>query len=171
LDSTILDIELQRQLLKLCEFCPISKWKLKYRATIDGFTAFDFHGKCDGIDNTLTIIRTKSGKIFGGFTEKKWSSEKGYVNDPKAFIFSLINITGETYKAFCLRNGKRAIACDPESGPCFGEDIVIKYHTNFSNFGTQYMFPDLMMNSEFKTILAGSFFFDIEDIEIFSLNT
>jgi hypothetical protein len=36
------------------------------------FVVSDFHSTCDGIANTLTIIKAKSGNIFGGFTEKVW---------------------------------------------------------------------------------------------------
>ena len=50
----------------------ISSYKLLYRASRDGFGAKDFHWKCDGIGYTLIIIKTKSGKRFGGFTEDEW---------------------------------------------------------------------------------------------------
>jgi hypothetical protein len=43
-------------LIKLCEFSPKHKWTLLYRGTRDGFGAGDFHSRCDGHSNTLTII-------------------------------------------------------------------------------------------------------------------
>ena len=79
---------LQSQLYKLCEFPQDQKWELKYRATRDGFKASDFHSHCDGISNTMTIIKAKSGNIFGGYTEQEWHSDDDFVADPKAFIFS-----------------------------------------------------------------------------------
>ncbi len=49
-------------------------------ATRDGFTAHNFHNKFDGIENTLTVIKSKSGSIFGVLTEKAWySSVIGYI--------------------------------------------------------------------------------------------
>jgi hypothetical protein len=41
-------------------------------ATREGFTAHNFHNKFDGIENTLTVIKSKSGSIFGVLTEKSW---------------------------------------------------------------------------------------------------
>jgi hypothetical protein len=50
------------------------KWKLQYRATRDGFSAKDFHSECDGIANTLTVIKSEHDNIFCGFTELAWDS-------------------------------------------------------------------------------------------------
>ena len=69
-----MDIGLKIQLVNLCEFPFGKKWVLKYRASRDGFRSIDFHSKCDGIANTLTVIKAKTSNIFGGFTEQKWNS-------------------------------------------------------------------------------------------------
>ncbi len=37
------------------------------------------------IANTLTVIKVKSGNIFGGYTEKKWNMRNGFAIDFKAF--------------------------------------------------------------------------------------
>ena len=76
-DLTIMDIGLQQQLINLCELSVDKKWELKYRASRDGFKASDFHSHCDGIENTLAIIKATSGNIFGGFSEQKWHSRGG----------------------------------------------------------------------------------------------
>jgi hypothetical protein len=36
-------------------------------------------------------MKSKAGKVFGGFTMKHWQSPwlAGYVGDPEAFLFSL----------------------------------------------------------------------------------
>jgi hypothetical protein len=44
-----------------------SKWKLLYRASVDGFRATDFHRKCDGKPNTVSIIKTTDDFVFGGW--------------------------------------------------------------------------------------------------------
>ena len=62
---------------------------LLYRATRDGFAASSFHSRCDGRDNTVTIIKTNSNYVFGAYTAAQWSSSNGYVSDSTAFIFSL----------------------------------------------------------------------------------
>ncbi len=48
-----------------------------------------FHEKCDGKDNTVTIIKTDSNYVFGGFTAAKWSSCGDNIADSTAFLFSL----------------------------------------------------------------------------------
>ena len=52
---------------KLCGFPTEQKWKLLYRGSVDGFGADDFHHICDGKANTLTIVKSDSGNVFGGF--------------------------------------------------------------------------------------------------------
>ena len=47
------------------------EWELLYRASNDGFTSNTFHAKCDGIDNTLLVIKANN-KIFGGYTPLQW---------------------------------------------------------------------------------------------------
>jgi len=53
-----------------------------------------------------------TSNIFGGFTEKAWNSTSGYVADPKAFIFSLVNKENKPFKAVCT-NSAKAIHRDP----------------------------------------------------------
>ena len=58
--------------------------KLLFRASEHNFDPKEFHSKCDGIPDTLTIIRTSFDKTIAGFTHYKWESpESGYksVND------------------------------------------------------------------------------------------
>ena len=100
-DSTILDIGLQKQIVNLCDFPVGQKWELKYRASRDGFKSKDFHSHCHGIAKTLTVIKACSGNIFGGFTKKRWHSRGGFVTDPEAFIFSLVNKEENPFKVMC----------------------------------------------------------------------
>jgi len=48
------------ELIKLCAFSPNDKWTLLYRGSRDGFGASDFHEKCDGHSNTLTLVKAKA---------------------------------------------------------------------------------------------------------------
>ena len=67
------------------------KWSLLYQASRDGFGALNFHSKCDDKPNTLTIVQTTNGNIFGGFTSAQWDSSRSIKFDNKAFIYSLVN--------------------------------------------------------------------------------
>ena len=72
-ESVILTNEGHRRVLKT--WLPIkSEWRLLFRASRDGFAALAFHSKCDNKGPTITVV--KSGEnIFGGFTEKAWTSK------------------------------------------------------------------------------------------------
>lgn len=67
------------------------KLTLLYRGTRDTFKAPKFHELCDGKGATISIIKSKCGKVFGGYTSTAWSSVRGYKKDEKAFLFSLTN--------------------------------------------------------------------------------
>ena len=96
-DSTILTNE---QSFALCDLVnlPVNKsWSLLYRASRDGFKAIDFHTKVNGVQNTLTIVKTTNGYVFGGFTTSDWGRNY-YLTDSSAFIFSFINNFNKTVK-------------------------------------------------------------------------
>ena len=94
----------------------ITSIKLLYNALLNGDSATEFHKKCDGYNNTLTIIKTDNGKIFGGFTRLSWESEKKGKEDDKGFVFSYD--TKEIY--YRNTTEKIEIRTHPDYGPIFG---------------------------------------------------
>ncbi len=81
------------------------------------FRPRDFHSKCDGHANTLTILKAKkSSNIFGGYTTVSWDSFSGDKSDPNAFIFSLTNKDNKPVKIY-PDSHQDAIYCDPKCGP------------------------------------------------------
>jgi hypothetical protein len=169
---------LQRKLIELCEFPKDNKWELKYRGTRDGLNAADFHSRCDGIANTLTVVKATSGNIFGGFAGKAWHSKNQWNADPKAFIFSLVNKEEDPFKA--VVEGTYATAGLAKCGPIFGgEDKVCKDLIIFSNhffyeeksysyFGYSYQHERYPKDTnKANSILAGSHTFKIQEIEVF----
>ncbi len=118
IDSIILSNSDQlKDLISLCEFSNNKYWNLLYRGSRDGFESYKFHEKCDNISNTLVIIKSENGNVFGGYTEQSWSGHQ-FKFDPHAFIFSLINENNRPLKLNCSRN--KAICCDNKYGPIFG---------------------------------------------------
>lgn len=45
----------------------IKNLNLLYRASRDG-NHIQFHSRCDGKENTITFVKSKNGRRFGGFT-------------------------------------------------------------------------------------------------------
>ena len=68
----------------------IKKINLLYRASRDGDHK-QFHSRCDGKENTITFVKSKNGRRFGGFANKPFQSNDGCIKivDPNAFVFSL----------------------------------------------------------------------------------
>jgi len=63
-----------------------------YKSSRDGFTARDFHSRCDSFGPTLTIFKTKHGLCLAGYTSVPWTtiySTEAFVSDPDAVIFNL----------------------------------------------------------------------------------
>jgi len=174
--SEILTDERQiTELIDLCEFSPNDKWSLLYRGTWDGFESRDFHSRCDGHSNTLTIVKAKGSEFtFGGFTTATWNSSDGWISDPNAFIFSLTNKDNTPVKMNIDPNShKYAICCHSRHGPKFGEDITIANNANttiesWSNLGSDYKHPQYAFETiEAQTFLAGSYEFQLDEIEVY----
>lgn len=173
--SSILSNEEFKELMKLCRFSLNQKWKIIYRASRDGFGASDFHSRCDSFKSTLTIIKSTSGHIFGGYTDQDWSG-KSFKVDPNAFIFSLINKDKKPILLKCL-NGYAAICCSPTCGVIFGNnsscDILVadnsnRAKTSGSNLGSSYEHPVYEFDTEeANSFLAGSMYFQTVEIEVF----
>ncbi len=155
---------------------------INYRASRDGFSGENFHKKCDGVSNTLTIIKTTNGNIFGAFAEKAWTNDNNAV-DPKAFIISLINKENSPFKAMNNSAQTRyyALYCSSSNGPSFGYDIVngsvdisiaSDYDANqssLSKFGYSFKHQNYPAGYSITwSILAGSPKFQIIEIEVFT---
>jgi hypothetical protein len=172
IDSLI--ISNQVKLFSLCEFPVNQKWNLIYRASQDGFEAVNFHSKCDNKQNTLVIIKSTNGNVFGGYTEQTWNHNGGYKADLNSFIFSFINKLNEPIKINWSRyNG---IRCENIYGATFGGGhdfhIADKSNTNtisYSNLGCSYTHSDYAFGSnEAKSFLAGSYNFQVSEIEVYT---
>jgi hypothetical protein len=149
------------------------KWRLIYRGSVDGFGAADFHRHCDGIANTITVVKSSNGNIFGGYTNAAWDSSNDWKADSGAFLFSLQKkLTLKIFK--CIRC-HYSIICNRHSGPNFFNDLYIADNSNlnlnsFSNLGDAYESPaGYKYNREgAKSLLAGSYNFLVTEIEIFT---
>jgi hypothetical protein len=168
-----------KDLIKLCNIPITKKFNLIYRASQDGFKANDFHSKCDKQPNTLIIIKSEHGNIFGGYTEQDWTSTESSKTDDNSYIFSLINKDNKPLKLKCP-DATRALFCSRIYGPIFGVATAILIFDN-SNMnsnsssklgitGSIYKHPYYDDDSlEAKSFLAGSEYFKVSEIEVYTL--
>lgn len=95
------------------------KYELIYKMSENGSKCKTFHKYCDNQGPTLTIIKTTSNRIFGGFNPFKWisSSDNEYKDySKKRFLFSM----NKMKKYELLNSSKRAIYTNKYDGPHFG---------------------------------------------------
>ena len=143
-------------------------YELIFRATKDGGNSTAFHGKCDGISKTITIIKTIKGLKFGGYIDKKWNNNGVWIKDDEnCFIFSL-----DFKKIYNPIKGKIEYFFGRSHGPNFSEfgleknlfaksslNIQIKEDANkyFNYFNSDY------------EINGGENEFQAEEIEVFKI--
>ena len=178
--SSILSLVQSNELIQLCEFSFKDKFTLLYKASRDGFGTKDFHSKCDGHENTLTILKAQeSSFIFGAYTSDAWDSSGEFKSDPNAFLFSLTNNDNRPCKLKIENPNQHryAIFCGSlMDGPSFGigHDLFISNDANsntfsYSNVGLTYLHPEYKSN-EARSFLAGSQYFQLSEIEIYKIN-
>jgi hypothetical protein len=158
--------------------------ELLWRGSRDSFRASEFHRRCDGHSNTLSVILDSDGNIFGGFTPMEWESlnwngkigkedNRRKVDDSlKSFLFTLKNPHNVPPRKFELRMEKKdqAISCHRERGPNFC-GIHVSDHCNVNNeifawLGIGYVNDTGISGDEFFT---GSLRFVVREIEIFEI--
>ena len=132
----------------------------------DGDSASEFHKKCDGKSNSLVLVKTKTGKRFGGFTSFHWSyASSNYANDSKAFVFSLDN--RECYK---YNNNGNAIYCNSSYGPTFGGGHDLYLCNGCLTKNDSYTSQSAFNYNGKKYALNGSNNFTPEVYEVYQVN-
>ncbi len=132
-NSTILSQKQSVTLVQVLNFSNTVNFSLIYQASRDGFGLNDFHSKCDGILNTLMIIKTTDSHVFGGFTSRDWSQVSGFQADANAFLFSLVNPFDISVKMNIV-NFYSAIYN--------GQDYVNRFYNNILGFGSEFLLND-----------------------------
>jgi uncharacterized coiled-coil protein SlyX len=155
------------------------RFVLLWRGSRDRFGASDFHGRCDGRANTLTLILDTNGNIFGGFTPLAWESPPNWKykcdDSLKSFVFTLKNPHNTPARKFALRASQKqkTIYCDSSRGPVFGYNEIAVWdncHTSTSN--STYSFGNMYTNDtglDGKTFFTGSTNFTVREIEVFEI--
>lgn len=144
-----------------------------YRATTDGDDCKTYHQKTNNIPDTLTIIKTKKGNIFGGFTHIKIPSCQYGTNfhDENAFLFSL-----DHKKLYLSLKNEDSKHSNDSYGPIFGNNnkgypIKVNVCNFFKSSGSTCVKENGVYNNfEFDYELnKGDMNFEINEIEVFQI--
>ena len=143
----------------------INKYTLLFRASRDGYKASNFHSKCDGKNNTVTLVETLNGRRFGGFTDAQWDQSGGYKTGAIGFIFSLDN-----NEIYYNKNNQYNIQCNSSYGPTFGGGYDFYLCDSCNSTGSSYENSGHSYETNGKKqALAGSYNFLVRDYEVFQL--
>ena len=153
-------------------------FNLVYRASEDGDKASDFHKKCDTIGPNVSLIKTRKGNIFGGFTFKNWEHLPRDIDvnrpnlgsasrDTNAFGFNVNNqkiYNNEKPNEF-------AIWCNRNFGPTFKNNLFQIFDSCFKKGGycgirTNSNFGGQMYDYE---ISGGEPRFKVDELEVFEV--
>jgi hypothetical protein len=147
---------------------------LLWRGSRDGFSCEEFHKRCDGHGNTLTLIKDKTGNAFGGFTPLQWDSpyqpDQRSDDDMRSFLFTIKNPHRIRPKRFPIKAQMKqlAINCCAGCGPHF-HDIGVQDNEGLSH---TYAFGSVYTNDtgvDGKTFFTGEERFTMDEIEVFEI--
>ena len=172
------DFFLFSKLKEMYQYNRFIRLTLVYRGSRDGDRAKNFHNKCDLIGPNITLIRTKKGFIFGGFTIKSWkhlykdvkkdNDEYGTeYNDKECFCFSV-----DLQKIYRnVKPNENAIFCNNKYGAIFCGFLKVfdEYSKNGGICGKikDNCFGGQEKDYEFN---GGEESFDIDEIEVFQIS-
>jgi hypothetical protein len=163
------------------------RFNLLWRGSRDGFTAKEFHLRCDGRANTLTLISDTDGNIFGGFTPVEWESPASWFGNsvrlrkPKgdsslrSFLFTLKNPHSVPPRKFALKEEKEnsAIYCSSTCCAAF-VDIYVFDNCNanrdsYTRIGTRCSNSAYANDTAFEDFLTGAGEVTVKEIEVFEI--
>ena len=127
---------------------------LLYRASRDGDST-QFHSKCNGKLNTVTFVKAKNGRKFGGFANQGWHSSNAYILDNKAFLFSL-----DLFECYYYNSGNNQIYGSSSYGPLWGagHDLYLASGCLNNNSSTTNQSSSYNYNGKTLTLSGGSNF-------------
>ena len=88
---------------------------LLFSGSTHGWQKSKFHELCDEKGPTITVMKSKAGRVFGGFAMQSWDSKTGRKADEKAFIYSI-----DRQQIYRVIDAQKALWCRFNWGPSFG---------------------------------------------------
>ena len=150
-----------------------------YHGREHGWSAEEFHTRCDDCGPMLVIVLSAAGAIFGGYTSVGFSTSRGeeaFVLDDESFLFVLKSpFYEECPKRFLGRKGLAGVTVSESFGPIFGSehemslvicDNCIENSSNMRGFPSGYDAVDMTNAS-----VNGDPYFLVCDIEVYSIDS
>jgi hypothetical protein len=127
---------------------------LLYSGKRDGYSGEEFHKRCDGKRNTLTLYHVFGAKDstkwikLAAFTEDVWDSESGLKKgDGKCWMAILESSSDNGPELLNHSETAKTINCKADLGPSFGDGDISISGTNFTqssiNLGKSFSSPNM----------------------------
>jgi hypothetical protein len=163
-------------------------WKLCYKATRDGFSVKTFRSLCSNKGETITIIKSSNGYVFGGYTPIPWDSSNTYKFNSKTFLFSMKNPGGTGPQKLENNGPSHSNQYSTYQGAGYGFDCFFNFfsptfggghdlhicdnsNTNegsYSNLGFAFSLPEYTYNTtQIQNYFTGSYNFTTSEIEVY----
>jgi hypothetical protein len=120
---------------------------LLFSGSTHGWERSKFHELCDEKGPTITVMKSKAGKVFGGFAMQSWDSETGYKADEMAFIYSI-----DRQQIYRATDAQKALYCYSSWGPSFGACALGLYGDPLNGENVGYCYTHGKSNSIFYRI-------------------
>ena len=147
----------------------IKEINLLYSSKKDRDGCSSFYTKCSNISPTLSLIKTKKGRKFGGFTFGKWNDKQKIPNqtDSEAFLFSLNNM-----KKYKILKPNLAIASYSDHSSFLtygnnGDGCGIYLKNNFLTEGGKENHTSKVYNVDSQYCLSTEENFSVEEVEVY----
>jgi len=149
------------------------KLTLLYRGSRDGYNPNSFHAKCNFKGSTFTIVKAAGRpNLFGGYVSSPWTSSNNYLNCD-AWIYAL----APRAIKFIPTSSSNAAYDHISYGPTWGagHDLHINSSmqstSNYSSPNQYTIAAPGYTGTLTQEVLAGSYNFTVEEIEVFSVQT
>jgi hypothetical protein len=150
--------------------------KLLYRASRDGWCASDFRRMCDEKGQTMTVVKSSGGYIFGGYSDVSWgvcAKNYNHTYSANSFLFSLKDHAGVGPVKMPTKRDRicHAVYHDSSYGPTFGYGANLHVssnantnHSSYCDVGATYQLPS---NTNDPHFLTGSNHFTVSEYQVF----
>ena len=149
----------------------VRRCRLLFCSSRDGTTAAAFHRHCDRKGPTLTLIKDTDGNVFGGYAGVEWGGGANWtcLNDPAAFLFTVLNPHADPPALFPSKTNKGSIYRHSSYGPVFGWDLRVSGAFDggcYSHIGRNYVNAT---RHSYDTVLTGAVCFTPAEVEVWGM--
>ena len=159
-ESTLLEQDDKKLIYNFLQKKP-ERTILLYDSDIHGDSAKAFHSKCDGKYQTIYIVKSQIGHIFGGYLSQAWKSNNSYCKDNEAFFFSI-----DLKKKYDFSNKNEVYYGNPDFGPVIRGGISLDICNNGKKSKNNFVY---LVNNDNSNEINGERFFKLDKYEVFQL--